>query len=227
MEDGQRRYSDREIRSILHYALKIQQGEGRALDTAEGLSPQEIESVAGEVGIPPGLIRKAIDEYETQRSARISVTFFGEPVRFVHEETVHQHLTPQEIEEVRTQIGTIQLISSQGSGISAVSWGTNISIVADKDGTNLKIVDNLYAPAGGIFGGLIGGLGLGGGFGVGLGVGIAVLGSPLFMVAVPLAFLALSYVLARWVYKRTVRIRHQRALKLLDQIRSLIMQKRV
>ena len=193
-----KRYSDREVRSILHSAIQAHEKERNALE--EGMSLLEIEAVAKDLGIPPEIIRKAARQTETRSRARFQTIFFGEPLALDHEESVVPGLTSEESDRLK---------------LAAV--GLVVDVTDTDNGSNVRVVDRLSAPAGGLFGGLIGGLGLGAGLGVGLGVGVGVLGSPLFCAIVPCAFLAFSYALARVIYRRIARGRRRRLAELIQR----------
>jgi hypothetical protein len=227
MENGEKKYSDREVRSILQYAIRIQHEEKHGKDFAEGLSLPEIESVAKDIGVPPELVHRAIREYETQRLPRVSAILLGEPVQLAYEESAGRCLTFAEIEELLTQIRSLQRTMQLDNAIPAVGQGLIVSVTANGSETHLHIVDKLHAQAGGIFGGLLGGMGLGAGLGIGLGVGVGVLGSWIFAAAVPIALAALGYVLARTIYKKVVRSRRQRMARFMEHVRGLMRGKKV
>ncbi|HUI68886.1 MAG TPA: hypothetical protein VL354_00110 [Spirochaetia bacterium] len=209
MEQGGRRYSDRELRSILGLAIDIDRRNKDDAGLSTGLSASEVESIAQDIGIGSEVIRRAIGEYERQRSDRIARVLLGEPIQLVEELTVDRSLTAEEVLAHLARPARMRM-------------GLSVSVTPQGGQSRIRVTDRPYGPAGGIFGGLVGGLGIGAGLGVGLGVGIAVLGSPLFIAVVPLGFIAFSYALARRIYRVVVRARRRFVRELIDRVRESV-----
>ncbi len=80
MATGERRYSDREVALILRRAAEMEDREGVAV-TARGVSLQELEQIAQDVGLDPARIRRAALELQTRRSLRESTPLGPAPSR--------------------------------------------------------------------------------------------------------------------------------------------------
>lgn len=204
-----KRYSDKEVRTIIDYAMRAERQLQPGQIPSEGLTPAEIESVGLGVGIRPEQIRWAINELETRHSARISRALLGNPVLCSYVETLDLTLSAEAVKDSLVEI-------------RSVSSGCEVDLSAEGERLRLRVIDRLYPFAGGLFGGLIGGLGLGVGLGVGIGVGVGVLGSPLFAALVPIGCIAAGYVLARSIFGRIFRSKRLRLLSFVGQIRSIL-----
>lgn len=77
---GGQRYTENEFALILRKAFELQEGEGR-VDTSHGLSLEEIQAVAAEIGLDPALVERAaslLPRTTTSRLARV----FGGPSKY-------------------------------------------------------------------------------------------------------------------------------------------------
>ena len=63
--DGSRRFTDREVAMVLRKASEIEEREGSA--GSGGLSLEDLQEIAREVGIAPEAIAKAVDGLDTGR----------------------------------------------------------------------------------------------------------------------------------------------------------------
>lgn len=63
--DGSRRFTDREVATVLRKASEIEESEGSS--GSGGLSMDDLQEIAREVGIAPEAIAKAVDRLDTGR----------------------------------------------------------------------------------------------------------------------------------------------------------------
>jgi hypothetical protein len=213
--DGERLFSDKEVKALLSRAVDISRGtEGAA--ARDGIGLTELRRIAAEAGLPAEALGRAIAEAESGRgrpSSRLR-RFFGGEARRVR---IELREAPSEAALSRLLLVLPDLAKwSGGSGAVAdgvLVWRGDKSIEL-QNGLSLRIEvgpspggTGGYAEIGisadgalgGIYGGLCGGLGLGAGLGVGLGVGLGELHSTAFAIFVPIACLGLSFLLSRGI----------------------------
>lgn len=111
MSDQQpRRYSEREIGAILKRATELQDDRERTTGiTPEGLTLDEIEQIAYEVGVDADLVRRAATEMVYTGTPEKRWYFLGGPLRTEHQATVPTHPTDENLDEmvvvIREQMG--------------------------------------------------------------------------------------------------------------------------
>jgi hypothetical protein len=226
-----RRYGDKEVGLILKRAAELQRQEPAAAAEGGGLSLAELEEIGAEAGIDPRLLRRAAEELEASGAAFAgegAARALGAPIAIKYERVLSGEFPESEFERLVPEIQR----AADGLGQAGVlgrtlTWQStsrnnertlHVSISSRDGKTRILIEERLGQMAGQLFGGLMGGLGGGMGLGVGLGVGIGALGSAVFAVAWPIGAITGSYLLARSIYRTSVR-RRQRALRdLLDRL---------
>ena len=226
-EPRPRRYSEKEVGLILSRATEMQTVEPTALDSA-GLTLAELEEIAAEAGIDPGLLRHAANELDIlQPTPTMGSRLAGAPVAIDIERVVEGELPRERLEELATTIHS----ATAGQGIASavgrtLTWssttGSSITerqvLVSVRDGqTLIRIQENFGGLAASLFGGIMGGVGGGVGFGLGGGLSAA-LGLGAGLIALPLTTVAGSYFLARAIYKSQIRRRQVAAHALVDRL---------
>ena len=232
-----RRFSEKEIQAILARAGELQRRRGSSSDESGeeasegGISLEELQSVAREVGIDPGLVRQAAGELEHRPPRSGLAAFLGDQPTQEERRDLEGKLSEDDLEELLVTLDGLMGEAGQGSvSRSTLSWSTDpviamrngfqtrLRVRSTRRGTEITLRNELGNMAGGLFGGLMGGVGLGAGLGVGLGVGLENAYSASFIVMVPLAFLAGSYLLARGIFSAVARTRRRRLRRIADEL---------
>jgi len=223
---GPRRYTEDEVGLILRRATEMQRAEPTALDLA-GLTLAELEDIAAEAGIDPGMLRQAANELHAHRPLTLSHRLAGAPVAIDIERVIDGELPAGRLEELAATIRSAT--AGQGSASSVgrtLTWssktGSSVTerqvLVSVRDGqTLIRIQDSFGGLAASLFGGIMGGVGGGVGFGLGGGLSAA-LGLGAGLIALPLAAVTGSYFLARAIYTSQVRSREAAAHALLSRL---------
>ncbi|KGE70935.1 hypothetical protein [Spirochaeta lutea] len=236
-----------DIKPILLKALEIQEKQLRTSSDSllsgslDQVSVQELQGMAKELGIAPGVLEQAMLMYRYGGSKGSSHSLgrrlLGSPPRLDDYLVLPRRLTTEDLEQLSRLLS--MAVPQGGSGqISAVGllWQSNAPVVSGGQGivsdilkvdvslaqesTLVRFTQDMGQSAGGVFGGIIGGFGGGVGFGVGFGVGIGALGSALFAAVFPLAALAGSYGLARYIYRRLYLHRSRTITRIKEEIQS-------
>lgn len=102
MSDQQpRRYSEREIGAILKRATEWQEERDEATASVPaGLTLDEIEQIARDVGVDADLVRRAATEMVYTGTPEKQWHVLGAPLRVTHEATVPAHATDEHLDEV-------------------------------------------------------------------------------------------------------------------------------
>ena len=221
-----RRYSEEEIALILRRATEMQRAEPTAADPA-GLTMVELEEIAAEAGIDPGMLRQAASELDVQRPETLGSRLAGAPVALAIERVIEGEMPVERLEEL---VPTIVAATPGRGTASAVgrslTWssqeGSNLTeqqvLVSSQNGQTLIRVEQSYSGlAAGWFGGIMGGVGAGVGFGLG-GALSATLGLGAGLVALPLTAITGSFFLARSIYSAQVRSRQGAARALVHRL---------
>ena len=235
--DSDRRYTDEEVKTIIKTALALQQkGPGAPqAGTGEGLTLDDIESLARDVGIPSDYVRRAaVDMDLGGRSIRRN-RFLGGIVQPVETCEVPEQVSEEQLKGILIMLPSLTGDAGSGQTLgSSLSWSTSpevlektgrsthITVTSTRSGTLIQAHDRLENSAGGIFGGVLGGVGGGVGLGVGLGVGIAVLGSAAFATLFPLGMIGGSYFLSRLIFSILSRVRAKKLKEISQKLRGLI-----
>ncbi len=225
-QSGPRRYSEKEVGLILRRATEMQRAEPTAPDPA-GLTLAELEDIATEAGIDPGLLRQAANELHVLRPTTLGNRLVGAPVAIEIERVIEGELPGERLEDL---VSTIQAATTSRGTPNTVgrtlTWSSRTEsntsarqvLVSARDGqTLIRIEESFGDLAWGLFGGIMGGVGLGVGFGVG-GALSATLGLVAGLVALPLTAVAGSYSLARSIFRAQVRRRQSAAHALMDAL---------
>ncbi len=229
------RYDEEQVAELLRRAAALDQK--RKLERPS-LSLDEVEAIAREAGLDPGLVRRAAGELAAEGQTSSATRWLGAPVTKTIERVVDGELTTDDHEGLAASIR--EALATSGLPVQVAALGRSLSVttfskagvvdvqIAPKDGaTRIKITVNSRGLAGGIFGGLIGGVG--GGFGSNVAWLVPFLaeraGMPLATslaagAASLLAVLGGSYSLARWIYGAQVRTVHTRMDQLAETLES-------
>lgn len=223
---GPRRYTEKEVGLILRRATEMQRAEPSALDP-EGLTLADLEEIAAEAGINPGMLRRAANELHVLKPVTFASRLAGAPVEIEIERIIKGELPAERLEEL---VPTIQSATSGQGTASAVgrtlTWSSRTDsntssqqvLVSVRDGqTLIRLQESYGGLAAGLFGGIIGGVGGGLGFGMGGALG-GILGSVAFGVAIPITVVAGSYALARAIFTSQVKRRQAAAHLLVDRL---------
>jgi hypothetical protein len=223
---GSRRYSEKEVGLLLRRATQMQRAELTAGDP-EGLTLAELQEIAQEAGIDPGMLRQAADEIDSRGVATFGSRLAGAPMKISLERVIPGEFPPEDLDEL---ISIIQAAMAGQGTASAVggtlSWASRSEgkmssqqvLITSKDGkTLIRIEEGVGELSAGLFGGIMGGVG--GGVGLGIGGAIAgMLGSVALAVAFPVAALGGSYVLARQIFVRQVEKKRRAAATLMAHL---------
>lgn len=93
-----RTYSEQELGALIQRATELQQGHSNALE--RGLSTEDVERIATELGIAPAHLRTAILELENRVDANEPDSFWGTPFQIDLRRVVGGELTDEKWEEV-------------------------------------------------------------------------------------------------------------------------------
>jgi hypothetical protein len=213
MSNLPRRYGEDEIGELLRRATELQRDEASPNLPSGGLSLQEIEEIAGEVGIDPRYLRQAARELDTVvDTGGIGSTLAGAPVMLVLERTLEGELAEEGFERLLIEIQRNTSEHGQPSLLGrTLTWKAETSskvrsiqvLISSHDGeTHIRIEEQLGQLAGSLYAGIVAGGGVGVGLGAGLPIGLEVLGSALFATAFPIGVLTLSYFVAKGIFSR-------------------------
>ena len=221
-------YSDKEIGQLLKRATELQDQEPTA-PSSSGLTLTELEEVAIEAGIDPHFLQRAALELGTSPTdSGFWEKVVGDELMLLRETTVPGELSDDGFERVASviQIGTREHGQPSLLGRS-LTWRAETPsktrtvqvTVTSRDGhTHVRLEENLYQLAGGLFGGTVSGVGIGVGVGVGMPLGLGVFGSALLATAFPFGAIGLSYIGAREIYRRVTGRRRRVMNQLFDRI---------
>ncbi len=152
-DSTRRRYTEEEFALILRKASEIQEsprgGSGKA--SGQGLTLEEIQSIAGEAGIDPRAISKAaalLGTLEWEEKRGLAAAIFGSPGKYHLNFEVPGTLKPEEIGRLLEVIR--RSVEHQGEAsevLGGVEWKTvgelsaiNVNISPRGDSTSIQIV---------------------------------------------------------------------------------------
>lgn len=235
-----RSYSKRELKQIIDRALRMQSqsdqhpANGDASATT-GHSLADLIAVGRELGVDEELIRRAAGEVDQTGAGSTAVRLTGGELVQSERATVPFAITREQAEELTVDLDRLtdlpghssvagRRVSWQSSYLASQQhgWSLTVSVAPRGEQTVIEVEGRNGLLAGGLFGGLVGGVGIGAGLGVGVGVGVGSLGSAVFAVAVPIAFLGASYALARSLYRMITRSRRRRVATVAGRIREIL-----
>jgi len=230
LEPMGRRYSEKEVGRLLRRATEMQRAEPTA-DNPEGLTLAELQEIAQEAGIDPGMLQQAAVELETHGVPTFATRVAGAPIEIRLERLIPGEFPAEDLDELIPLIQTATAGQGMASAVGGtLSWASrsesNTSsqqvLITSKDGhTLIRIEEGVGGLAAGLFGGIMGGVGGGVGLGVGGALG-GLLGSVALAVAFPVAVLGGSYVLARKIFVTQVQRRQKAAETLMDHLAERI-----
>jgi hypothetical protein len=145
---SERRFTDEEVAIILREAAEARGGSARDRD-AGGLTLQQLEEIAGEVGMDAVQVRSAASRLVLHRSGR-RVPFFGTPVAPAFERAIPGALPPADVAELVTTIRSV--LGRRGIGSSelgAFEWkaqdpmgGRYVSVLQGGGTVRLRVFGN-------------------------------------------------------------------------------------
>ena len=155
--DANRRFSEREVALVLRKATEMEEHQGTS---GSGLSLEELEQIAGEVGISPALIRRAVAELDTKRAR--SNPLMGAPLSHEAIRAVAGELGPEEtaaliavVERNSDQLGVVT------EALGSTRWTardrfrtTQVAITSAKGGTTVRVVERASARLKGMLHGI-------------------------------------------------------------------------
>ncbi|MFC1662144.1 hypothetical protein ACFL3S_11965 [Gemmatimonadota bacterium] len=158
-DSTKRRYSEEEFALILRKASEIQERPGHRPGSREGLSLEEIQSIAREAGIHPDAISRAaslLGAAEWEEKAGLAAAIFGGPGKYHLDFEIPGRLPPEErgrILEVIRRVAEHQGEAKEVLG--GVEWKTvgelsaiNVNVSPRGDRTSIQIVGNRDAAGG-------------------------------------------------------------------------------
>ncbi|MEE8061790.1 MAG: hypothetical protein V3T16_08155 [Gemmatimonadales bacterium] len=221
-----RHYSDDEIALILKRATEMQRAEPN-IESPTGLTLAELEGIAVEAGIDPGLLRRAASELDHDGPSTLGSQLAGAPLMIRLERVVPGEFPGSRLDEL---VPVIQVATAGQGTASAIgqtlTWSSRADnntssqqvLVSSKNGETLIRIEERYSGlAGALFGGIVGGFGGGVGLGVGGGVGGAI-GSVAFALIWPVVIIAGSYAAARAIFQGQVNKRRRAAEALMNEL---------
>jgi hypothetical protein len=232
-----RRYTDLEVRRLFRRAAELENEEAPVPAIRDGPTLEELEAIATEAGIDPGLVRRAARELDAAPAGRPrrdsgGAAFLGAPLSFELERVVEGEAPDTALERL------LPLLQQAADGMGqpslirrTLTWQSTdpqkartlqVSVTVHRGRTRLLLEERYGGLAGGLFGGIVGGVGGGIGLGVGLGVGIGALGSALFATLFPMGVFGGAYALARTVYRGTVHGRIRILRRLMEEMVALV-----
>lgn len=212
-EAGTERFDERKAKAILARAAELRVRR-EATAKAGVFDLADLRRIAGEAGIDPSLVDEAALELAGRRSGLGAFLLGGKAthkaVRRV-EASLDEGMATRlamELDDLMKTPGHVycsgENLSWKSDGASSYRDGASskVSVRREQGDAGRLVVEasvDATNAAGGVFGGIVGGLGFGAGLGVGLGVGISI-GSTALAIGGPVAGLALSWLLARWLF---------------------------
>jgi hypothetical protein len=227
-----RMFPPAEVRRILRRAAELDEA-SRLPDQAgrgRGHSLEEIERLAGDVGISQSALSRAIaGETAIAPAPPGAFSLAGAPARIAIEETVrgtvsaanHAQLT-KAMRGALNELGSAQAVGDSLSWSVSTARGRTVYAIVEPDGdgkVTVRVEENLARLRSSIFGGIGGGLG-GGGLGV-IAPLIATLSSSFMPVAL-FSWALFVYLVAREMYVARFRTREKELRKLVTDVAALV-----
>lgn len=161
-DSKRKRYSEEEFALILRKASEIQDTRkgGGGGGTGEGLTLEEIQSIAGEAGIDPGAISRAaalLGTLEWEEKTGLAARIFGSPGKYNLSFEVAGRLPPEELGRILELIRKEAAHQGRAAEVlGGVEWKTvgelsaiNVNITPRGDSTSIQIVGD-RSGAGGV-----------------------------------------------------------------------------
>ena len=212
-----RRYGKDEVQEIVKRATEME----ATNKTASGaMTIGGVQALAGEVGVAPEIVRAAAESIQSPYVVpgalppnRVNNWVAG-PTDLLFERIVEGELPESEyatmVEEIRRVLRNAGQVSQFGRSFSwvasrgpAIRRDLEVSVSVRRGQTRITIQESMRQLIGAVFGGIGGGMG-GGGLGpmLGVGAGVLHLAGPAMVLVVPV-WLAVTYITARTVYRRS------------------------
>ncbi len=139
-------FSEDEVGRLLQRAIERQEADRVHVDFDQGLSLDEIQRIAEEVGIDPKYVQMAFLDMQSKKTEDEGPGFWGAPVRLELERTVPGHLNDHAIESMITAIrngmphrGQFEKLNHSFEWSAQNSSGSRILVSAQRKGKNTKI----------------------------------------------------------------------------------------
>lgn len=231
-----RQFNDEEVALIIKRAAELQQTEQAEQEPASSMSLSEVEQIAREAGIDPGLIRRAAQGLDRPEELNRPSAFAGAPTRIVFERVVDGEIPVDDFEhlinDIRRTFGENGAPSVLGKSMAwsstvrggrrrAVGRQVDVTIVARGGVTTIRVEEELRNLAGGLFGGIMGGGG-GGTAGIAIGLGMGVFQSLPIGFGLWAATIAGSYGVARAIFGRTAAARERELRELASRLEEQV-----
>ena len=230
-----RRYDKDEVQEIVKRATEL---EASNKTMSGAMTIGGVEALAGEVGVAPDLVRAAADSLQTSYVPATGTpnrtnAWVAGPTELFFERVIDGELPESEyatvVEEIRRTLRNSGQVSQFGRSFSwiatrskAIRRDLEVSVSVRRGQTRITIQENMSELIGAVFGGIGGGMG-GGGMGpiLGIGFGALHLAGPAALVIIP-AWLGLTYVTARTVYRRSSTRRARDLERLANRLEGLV-----
>jgi hypothetical protein len=176
---AERRFGDEQVRRILRDAAELQERSSvQPLDSARGLTLEELRQIAAEVGIDPGFVDLAASHADApvERSGSRAV---GAPTRWHFRTTVPGEIEQGDLDRILQVIrATLQQKGEVSEVWGRIEWsheevGSTIVGISQRDGATEFDVSSVKSEEatvihlmGVVFGGILGGAGLGAALGL-------------------------------------------------------------
>lgn len=231
-----RRFSEEEVALIIKRAAELQQTEQIEADPGTSMTLRDVEQIAKEAGIDPGLIRRAAQGLDRPAEANRPSVWAGAPTRLVFERVVDGEIPVEEFEpivnEIRRTFGENGVPSVLGRTLawtSSTSGGRrqsrgrqiDVSVVSRGGITTIRAEEELRTLAGALFGGIVGGGG-GGSSGITIGAGMALFQSMPIAMMMWVGVAGGFYALARTIFGRTAAKREKQLRDLVGRLEDQV-----
>lgn len=218
-----RLYSDQEISAILKRAGELQAKESDA--ETHGLSLEELQHIAAEVGLDPKLIERAAAQLEHKGSDKKGVGLWGSPTSIHIERVMQGEIAEHQWADVAGRIGdAFGMVGRSGQVGQSLEWThtserANLQITATpcKGQTKVRVVGKFTRVALAYF---LPALIVGGVWGTVIPLAMQV--APAFSFAIGMTLAIAAYWFARLGYGRYIRKKEQAVDKLIGKLEQLI-----
>jgi serine/threonine protein kinase len=230
-----RRYDKDQVQQIVKRATELE-----ATNTASGaMTIGGVEALAGEVGVAPELVRAAAESMQAPYVPPGSLApnstnhWVAGPTELFFERVIEGELPEHEyyavVEEIRRVMRNTGQVSQFGRSFSWIAArgpglrrDLEVAVSVRRGQTRITIQENMGQLVGAVFGGIGGGMG-GGGIGpiIGVGVGALHLVGPFVLAIVP-AWIGVTYLTARTVYRRVSMRRKRELEQLANRLATLV-----
>ncbi len=226
-----RRYSNTEVKKIVHHAAAI---EGQRPTETGALTMGGVKEIGAEVGLAPADVEAAARHMQqvnplSPEPSGLGVLAAGAPMSISIERVIEGEVPEDEysrlVEEIRVAFGNVGVVSTLARSLawqySKTGAGegrdVHVTVITRANQTRIRIDERLGQIAGGLFGGIVGGGGGGGGSAT-FGILMGAAGLPVVAVVGAATLVTSCYLLARTLYTRTYRKRHKVLSALIDRL---------